>query len=204
VGNAREAQRRFEIFEGLDKILWKREPHRGVGPDYFSVFKELGATVWGSAEDLGPIMEPVLPKGTNFCNRSVSWGNCWVPKGQPSSSAWRGIREERLVEMWFPDQIFGSLMGGGLLLRGLPRFSRLSRPNGNQFLLEWKASSNGQYRNLAAAFVGTLERWCLGTRHHRGFASKIGAQYRRSLAISLGCLVHLHLLGHGVPPSGRR
>ena len=48
---------------GVDEILGKREPPQGIGPDEFYVFKEAGATVWGSAKDLGPFMEPVLPKG---------------------------------------------------------------------------------------------------------------------------------------------
>ena len=63
MGNARGGQRRIEIFEGVNEILWKREPHRGADPHEFAALKEVGATVWGSAKDLGPVVEPVLPKG---------------------------------------------------------------------------------------------------------------------------------------------
>jgi len=45
MGNARGGQRRSEVFESVDEILGRREPHRGFGPDEFSIFKELGATV---------------------------------------------------------------------------------------------------------------------------------------------------------------
>ena len=47
----------------MDEILGKREPYQGIGAYEFSVLKEVGATVWGSAKDLGPFVEPVLPKG---------------------------------------------------------------------------------------------------------------------------------------------
>ena len=63
LGNARGCQRRFEIFEDVDEILRKGEPHRGIGKDEFSVFTEEGATVRGTAEYLGPVLEPVLPWG---------------------------------------------------------------------------------------------------------------------------------------------
>ncbi len=49
VGNARRGNQRPEISEGVDRILRKCEPYRGVGPDKFCVLKEVGATVWGSA-----------------------------------------------------------------------------------------------------------------------------------------------------------
>ena len=62
VSNARGCHRRSEVFEGVDEILRKREPHRGIGRDMFFVLKEVGATVWGSAKDLGQFVEPVLPQ----------------------------------------------------------------------------------------------------------------------------------------------
>jgi hypothetical protein len=63
LNNARGGQRRFEVLEGVAEILGKREPHRGISSDEFSVFKEVGATVSGSARDLGRFVEPVLPLG---------------------------------------------------------------------------------------------------------------------------------------------
>ncbi len=62
MGNARRGQRCPEIFEGVDENLRKKEPHSGIGSDEFYVFKEVRATVWGSAEYLGPIVESVLPE----------------------------------------------------------------------------------------------------------------------------------------------
>ncbi len=54
---------------------------------------------------LGPDREfgPYSYRGATFCKRSVGWGNCWVSSGYPSSSVWIDIREERLMEIWFPD-----------------------------------------------------------------------------------------------------
>ena len=49
VGNARRGKRRPEIFEGVDEILRKRGPHKGIGPNVFSVLTEVRATVYGSA-----------------------------------------------------------------------------------------------------------------------------------------------------------
>ena len=66
MGNARGGHHRYEIFEDVDTILREREPHRGVGPDEFSILKEVGATVWGSTEDLGPVVEPVLSEGVQL------------------------------------------------------------------------------------------------------------------------------------------
>ena len=52
----------------MDEISGKREPNRGFGPDEFFVLKEVVATVWGSAKDLGPFVEPVLPEGSQLLN----------------------------------------------------------------------------------------------------------------------------------------
>jgi len=50
--------------------------------------------------------------GTNFCGMSVGWGNYWVSNGQPSSFVWMmGICVERLIEICFPGQSFGPLVG---------------------------------------------------------------------------------------------
>ena len=47
----------------MDKVLRERESQRGVGPNEFSVLKEVRATVWGSAYYLGPVIEPVFLEG---------------------------------------------------------------------------------------------------------------------------------------------
>ena len=71
----RMCQRLLEIFEGVDKILREREPHDGIGLYQFCVLEKLGAAVWGSAHCLGPYVESVFSKGTNFCGMSVGWEN---------------------------------------------------------------------------------------------------------------------------------
>jgi hypothetical protein len=55
------------------------------------------ATIWGSAEYLGPIAEPVLPEGEQLLQ-----DECGLI-GHPFSSVWMGIRVETPAEMWFPD-----------------------------------------------------------------------------------------------------
>ena len=47
----------------MDDILRKREPHKGIGPYELSVLKEVRATVWSSAEDLGLVVKSVLLEG---------------------------------------------------------------------------------------------------------------------------------------------
>jgi hypothetical protein len=75
-----------------------------------------------------------------------------VPRGHPSSSVWTGIREERLVEIWFPDQISGPPEGWRSAIRRVAMFLAIIEGNvGDPFFREWKASSIGQCWNLAAA-----------------------------------------------------
>ncbi len=45
VGNARRGQYRPAIFEAVNEILWKGEPHKEISLDEFSVLKEVGAIV---------------------------------------------------------------------------------------------------------------------------------------------------------------
>ena len=66
MGNARGGHRRSEIFEDMDKILWEREPHRGIGPDRFSLLDKEWAAIWGSAQYLGPIGNPFSTRGPTF------------------------------------------------------------------------------------------------------------------------------------------
>ena len=82
---------------------------------------------------------------------SVGWGNCTVSNGQPSSSIWMGIRGERLVEIWIPDQNFGSPEGWRSVVRRVAMFlATIEGQIGNPLSREWKACSNGQCRNFAA------------------------------------------------------
>ena len=48
MGNAGRGQHRPEVFEGVNKVLQEREPHRGIGPNKFFVLMEVRANVWGS------------------------------------------------------------------------------------------------------------------------------------------------------------
>jgi len=76
---------------------------------------------------------------------SVGLGIFYVSNGQPSWSVWMGIRVERLVEVWFLDQIFGPPVGWRSAARRVVMFLvTIKGQSGDPFFLEWKASSNGQ------------------------------------------------------------
>ena len=128
MANARRGQRRPEIFEGVDDILRKKEPHIGIGSCELSVFKEVRATVWGSAEYLGPVVESVIPKGDKCLQDErglgkllgVQWALVLVHlDGDPRGEAGRNMVP--LPDFWIPFWIGCPLMGG------LPCFSQLSR-----------------------------------------------------------------------------
>ena len=51
-----------------------REPHRCIGPYEFFVLKKVGATVWGSAEYFGLVLEPVLQEGDELLQEERGLG----------------------------------------------------------------------------------------------------------------------------------
>jgi len=55
-------QRCPQVFEGTCEDLLKRKPHEGNGLNKFSALKKLGAAIGGSAQNLSPIVESVLPE----------------------------------------------------------------------------------------------------------------------------------------------
>ncbi len=50
-----------EIFEGVDKLFRERDPHGEIGLGKFSFLKKVRATVWGSAQYLGLVVESGFP-----------------------------------------------------------------------------------------------------------------------------------------------
>jgi hypothetical protein len=63
-----------------------------------------------------------------------------------------GIRVERLVEIWFPDQISGPPVGCRSAVKIVAIFlATIEGQSGDPPLREWKASSKGQCRNLETA-----------------------------------------------------
>ena len=67
----------------MDKILRKRELHKGIGPYELSVLKEVRATVFSSDEDLGPLVESVLREGDQLLQNERELGKLlgvhWAP-----------------------------------------------------------------------------------------------------------------------------
>jgi len=54
------------------------------------------------------------------------------------------IRERKLVEIWFPDQIYGPPEGWRSVVRRVAMLlATIEEHSGNSFLREWKVSSNG-------------------------------------------------------------
>jgi hypothetical protein len=63
-----------------------------------------------------------------------------------------GIRVERLVEIWFPDQISGPPVGCRSAARRVAIFlAMIEEQSGEPLLREWKANSKGRCWNLEAA-----------------------------------------------------
>jgi len=54
---------------------------------------------------------PFSHRGSTFCSRIAGCGNYSVSNERASSSAWMGTRVERLIAIWFPNQIFGLPVG---------------------------------------------------------------------------------------------
>jgi len=65
----------------VDEILRQREPHRGIDPNEFFDFKEVGTTVRGSAEDLRPIEEPILLEGSQLLQEERGLGELLSVQG---------------------------------------------------------------------------------------------------------------------------
>jgi hypothetical protein len=118
----------------------------GVDPNEFPFLQEVGAPTLGPVEDLGLVVESMLSKGSQLCKRHVGWGKCCMSKGHLSSFVWTGIRENRLVEMWFPDQISGPRRGEGPPLGLLPCFLLLSRGKSGT-----RSAENGRLVPVASA-----------------------------------------------------
>ena len=75
-----------------------------------------------------------------------------MSRGHPSSSVGMGIRLERLVVIWFPNQISGPPVGcRSAARRGAIFHAIIKGPSGDPLLQEWKANSKGQCWNLEAA-----------------------------------------------------
>ncbi len=107
VGSAQLGQRRSEIRESAGNGLWKGEAHLGIGLNEFPCLQEVGAPTWGPAEDMAPLVESVLPKGSQFLEKGRRLRELLGIQGALSSSVWMGIREDRLAEILLPDQISG-------------------------------------------------------------------------------------------------
>ncbi len=92
---------------------------------------------------------PYSHSGASFPSRRVACDKDCVSQEQPSSSRSIGILVAMEVDIWLPDQISGpptrwrSAISKGAMLRATMDGQRGVRP-----LREWKAISNGQYRNL--------------------------------------------------------
>ncbi len=83
----------------------------GGGPNESPCLQEVGAPTWGPVKDLAPLVESMLPKGSQFLEKERQLRELLGVQGHPSSSVWTGIREDRLVEIWFPDHISGPPKG---------------------------------------------------------------------------------------------
>ncbi len=67
-----------------------------------------------------------------------------MSRGYPSASDLMGIRIERLVEIWFPDQFSGPPVGCRLAVRRMAMFlATVEGQSGDPPLWEWKANSKG-------------------------------------------------------------
>ena len=62
MSHARGCQRRTEVCEGVNEGYREWKLHGGAGPDEFSFLKEVRSSVWGPTNDLGPLVESMVPK----------------------------------------------------------------------------------------------------------------------------------------------
>ena len=76
-------------------------------------------------------------------------------KGHTSSSVWMGVRVDRLVEIWFLDQISGPPVRCMSIVRRVTilysDLATIEGYSGDPLLREWKANSKDLCRNLEAA-----------------------------------------------------
>ena len=92
------------------------------------------------------------PEGDQLFQNERGLGNWLGVKWATSSSVWMGIRVERLVEIWFPDQVSGTPEEWRFVVRRVAMFlATIKGQSANLRLREWKASSNGQCQNLTTA-----------------------------------------------------
>ena len=153
VGNARGGQRRFEVFEGVDEILGKREPHQGIGPDDFFVLKVVGRPFGARLRILAHLWNPCSQRGPTFAIGAWVGGIVGCPRdSRPRPLGWVSAKRG----WWrygFPTIFLVPLRGKGpLVVRKVAMFlATIEEYCGKPFLREWKASSNDQFRNLGVA-----------------------------------------------------
>ena len=152
MGIARGGHRRSEIFEGVDEIVWKREPPRGDGPDESFVLKAIGTAAWGSAEDLGPVVELALLEGSLILPQERGLEELRGVQGTTVLVRLDGYPRGEVGGYLVPRPDFWHPEGWRSDIRRVAMFlATIEGHIGNPFLREWKTSSNGQCRNLAAA-----------------------------------------------------